>query len=59
MFSVTRCIGGIKIIKQDDNPIAWIDTFGDLKFPDLLENSEKDNIKSFLDKQNITYNKNL
>ncbi|MBO5479499.1 MAG: hypothetical protein J6A04_07490 [Clostridia bacterium] len=59
MFSVTSCVGGIKIIKENDEPVAWIDTAGDLQFPSLLEDSEKDPIISFLDKNHIAYNKGL
>ena len=59
MFSVTHCIGGVKIIKENDEPVAWIDIYDDLNFPSQLEDSKKDNIISFLDANNITYHKVL
>lgn len=58
MFSVTNYIGGIKVIKESDNAVAWIDIYGDVQFADSIDPLKKKSIFSFLDNNRIAYNKN-
>jgi hypothetical protein len=59
MFSLSYGIGGTVFIKENGEVCSWIDIYGDLIFPDSLEDFEKKSILSFLDTAGIKYNRNL
>jgi hypothetical protein len=57
MFSISYGVGGTVFIKDDGDVCSWIDIYGDLIFPDFLDDSKKASVIAFLDKTNIKYNK--
>jgi hypothetical protein len=59
MFSISYGVGGTVFIKKDGDVCSWIDIYGDLIFPDLLDDFEKKSIITFLDTANIKYNKGI
>lgn len=56
MFSITTYIGGITLIKEGNDSIAWVNLFGDISFSDCLNDSKRKSIYLFLDSKGIKYN---